>query len=120
MQLIHRSPFLKELKAKYPELKGDLNAQMGLLAFEVSVFIEFIQAAIDKGDQDKVRETLELTSYYYLNSNNSLKTLLCNAVCEDLDFEDTDRHSRSWALNFLPKPLKRERDAWIKFMGGVK
>jgi hypothetical protein len=114
---IDRSQFLKEVKEKYPEIRGDLNSQDGLITFEVSVFLDLIQKYINDGNREDFIEAIEVANHFYLEGNKSLKECICNGVCEDLLFEDSKKNKRSWALEFLPSSLARERNSWRKFMG---
>jgi len=54
---------------------------------------------------------------FYLSGNKALHELIRNAVCEDLEFENTKKSDRHWAYDLLSEPLKKERIEWLKFMG---
>ena len=51
---LHRSEFLKELKAKIPELRQPLNEHGNSIYLEVSVFLEFVQYHINENDAETV------------------------------------------------------------------
>jgi len=117
MKKAHRSEFLKAVKARFPEIRDKINKEDGLLTFEVSVFIKFIQIKIDASDQSSVIDAFKLLNMFYLNGNMSLSQTIRNAVCEDLYLFNTAILNRSWAFQALPEPLKSERKDWFEFMG---
>ena len=117
MDKIDRSRFLKKVKENYPELSDGLNAQEGLITFEVSIFIGYLQKLINDGETTKFVNAIELASYFYVNGNEALKNSIRNGICEDLHFEDSKKNYRSWAIKYLPIPLAKEREVWLKFMG---
>ena len=120
MKKLHRSIFLKEVKNKFPEIIELINKEDGLLYFELCVFINYVQNKIDAGDKSKVVECFSVLNNYYENGNNSLHSLISNAVSEDILFDDSKNINRRWALDLLPLALKKERDCWYEFMGFKK
>lgn len=116
MNKTHRSEFIKAVKDKFPELTDSINEQDGLLTFEMEVFIRFLQRQISDGERATTKECFDLLNYHYLNGNKALKETIRNAVCEDIDFSDSKKTHRSWALAILPSALNDERNAWNKFM----
>ena len=51
---MHRSVFIKELKERLPEIADELNAQDGLLSFEVEVFSHDAHDRIVEADRKGV------------------------------------------------------------------
>jgi len=117
MKKAHRSEFLKAVKTRFPEIKERINKEAGLLTFEISVFIQFIQRKIDSNKREEVIDAFDILSNYYVNGTIDLHQSIRNAVCEDLDFTCTDYLDRAWAFDILPIPLKEERRNWYEFMG---
>ncbi len=117
MSNLHRSEFLNEVKKFFPEVTDKFNQQDGLLSFEVDVFVQFTQNQIDSSSLEQTKLALILLDTYYQNGNKALHELIRNAVCEDLNFSDTNNTKRAWAYSFLSAQLKTERNSWLKFMG---
>ena len=117
MNRIHRSIFLKELKEAYPDLKQELNTQDGLFSFEVNVFLEYIQNYIDREDIENTKILLSRVNRYFSNGNKALIESIRNGICEDVKFEDSKKHYRSWALKYLSPQLRKERESWVNMMG---
>jgi len=117
MTTIHRSVFLKELKDQYPELSDRLNSDQNMFERDVLVYLEFVQQHIDDGDRENTRIHLSRLARYYSDGNNALKEFIRNGVCEDMKFENTSEIERSCALDFLPRSLRDEREAWVDQMG---
>jgi hypothetical protein len=117
MSNLHRSEFLKEVKNFFPEVTDKINQQDGLLSFEVDVFVKFVQNQIDSNSLEQTKSAFTLLDKYYQNGNKALHELIRNAVCENLNFSDTNNCKRSWAYSFLSEQLKTERNSWLKFMG---
>ena len=51
MSNLHRSQMLAEVKQAFPDLIDELNAEEGLLAFELDVLCRFTMRMIGKGDR---------------------------------------------------------------------
>ena len=117
MNKLHRSEFLKEMKNLFPEIREDINKEEGLLSFEIDVLVKHIQKQIDFNINNKTELAFILLDKYYKSGNKSLRELIRNAVCEDLNFSDTSKRKRLWAYNLLSKQLKEERKKWLDFMG---
>lgn len=106
-----------EVKSFFPEVQEAINQEGGLLSFELSVFIKHIQKQIDANLVSKTELAFTLLDKYYKSGNKSLRELIRNAVCEDLNFSDTNKRKRLWAYELLSKQLKNERKEWLSFMG---
>lgn len=117
MKKAHRSELLKAIKKRFPEIKDLLNKEEGLLTFEISVFIKFIQRKIDAGEKQSVVDAYDILNKFYLEGNSSLNQTIRNAVSEDIDLSNTSTLERRWAFDALPEPLKAERINWFNFMG---
>ena len=117
MKKIHRSIFLKEIKDSYPFLRSQLNDQDGMFCYEVSVFLRFVQRNIDEEDHENTEILLARVNRYYSLGDKALVEHIRNGICEDVKFEDSKKHFRSWALKYLSPELRKERESWIKFMG---
>jgi hypothetical protein len=105
MAKLHRSEFLAELKAAFPSIAEDLNAEHGLLHLETAVFRRFTQHAIDNGDRDVVVKCFSIAEKYYAMGNGKLQNALGVSYVEDLVFLD-QRTPRQWAWVLLPTSLK--------------
>ncbi len=114
---IHRSIFLKELKEAYPDLKAKLNNQDGMFCWEVNVFLKYVQNYIDIEDIENSKALLSRVNRYYSNGDKALIEFIRNGVCEDVKFEDSKKHYRSWALKYLSPELSKKRESWVNMMG---
>lgn len=102
----YRSEFLKTLKAEFPALRDPINAEEGLLHFEMDVFRHFIQQAIGTRDEI-VAWAFELANKAYRNGNAKLRNVVDVSFVEPMDFN-------SWAWERLPETL---RDLYFRFHG---
>lgn len=103
---MHRSPLLKELKERFPEIVPDLNAQDGLLSFELEVFSRYTQRQIDFGDRGQVEACFELAQRSYLAGNAKMKDAIDTCFVETLNFADSKKTARRWAWDCFPEVLK--------------
>jgi hypothetical protein len=99
--ILHRSPFLKELKATFPGLRAELNAQHGLLHLEMHAFHAFAQQAIALGNERDVRLCFMLAEKYYKAGNRRLKNAIVVSFVEHLDLYDSP-----WAWRLLSVTLR--------------
>ncbi len=99
MGRLHRSEFLRELKATFPEIREVVNQEHGLLHLEMHGFRNFTQSAIDGGRRDTVRKCFQLADKYIREGRKNLVNALAVFYLEDLNFED-GATQRRWA-----KPL---------------
>lgn len=104
---LDRSALLKELKSAFPELKDEINAEQGLLAFELEVFYRFTQKMINAGDEKTVLACFTLAEKYYLSGNFKIKDAIDTCYVENLDFSNTKRCDRRWAWAKFPEALKK-------------
>lgn len=103
---MHRSEFLAELKALFPELKNKSNKECGLLHFEINVFKNFTQRAIYEGEREKVSLCFEFANRVYVEGNGDLRDAIDVSFVEILDFESTPKRNAEWAWNCFPEELK--------------
>ncbi len=106
---MHRSEFLKELKALFPELTKTINKQEGLLSFEIDEFRKFANYAVGAKDTDTVELCYKLAEKAYLTGNRDLKALINTEFVEFLDL-----HHNKWAWEILPVILK---NLYLDFYG---
>lgn len=106
MSKLHRSLFLKEIKTSFPELTPAINAEQGLLHFEMDVVRRFAQSLIDKGHKEALWECFFIINKYYLSGNKRIKDAIDVSFIEPLDFETTKKQNRKWAWELLPDALK--------------
>ncbi len=104
--MMHRSELIKELKDCFPEITKDLNAEEGLLAFEVEVFLRYTQNCIDRADRRSVEACFEIARKYYVNGNARMRDAIDTCFVESLNFRDSRKISRDWAWDCFPDVLK--------------
>jgi hypothetical protein len=98
---LHRSIFLKELKALFPQLTQEINAEYGLLHLEMHVFARFAQRAIMDGDIEKVRLCFKLADKY----NNEGTSKVINAIGVSF-VEHLNLQKAQWAWELLSPSLR--------------
>ncbi len=103
---MHRSLLIKELKKAFPDITGDLNAEEGLLTFEVEVFSRYAQKCIDRVDRLQVEACFEIARRYYVDGNPKMKDAIDVCFVEPLDFKNSKKTKRSWAWDLFPAVLK--------------
>lgn len=117
MTTVHRIEFLQKVKDEFPQLASEINAQGGILSFELGVLIRFLQKNIDEGEREQTSIIYALLNQHFVNGNKDLRSLIGNAISEDVILENSNKRNRSWAVESLPKELRDERQNWFKFMG---
>ncbi len=103
---LHRSLLIQELKERFPEIAGELNAQEGLLSFEVEVFSRYAQRQIDLGDDREVAACFEIAQRFFLHGNTRMKDAIDTCFVELLTFQDSQKTDRRWAWDCFPEVLK--------------
>lgn len=111
---LHRSQFIDELKEVFPELRRDINSEMGQLVFEIDIFRRFTQAKIDCGEVDAAKRCFSIAQKYYLTGNRQLREVIDTCYVEDLVFQDSKKTRRDWAWACFPTELK---EAYTRFHG---
>ncbi|MEW8439687.1 MAG: hypothetical protein AB2689_16185 [Candidatus Thiodiazotropha taylori] len=111
---LERSQFLKELKGEFPELTKKINSEGGLSTFEMDVFCAFTQKKINDGEKENVIKCFKLAERYFINTNNSFKSVISTCFVECLDFSNTKKNVREWAWELFPETLKED---YINFHG---
>lgn len=106
MSKLHRSQLLAEIKQSFPELTPELNAEEGLLAFELEVFCKFTMHMIGSENREAVATCYALMDKYYAGGNDKLRDAIDTCYVENLEFPTTKHKDRAWAWEILPDRLK--------------
>lgn len=106
--MLDRSILLKELKQEFPDLIPLLNAEQGLLHFEVGAFYQFTQSLINSGDVEKVKRSFNIANNYLVNGDAKVKNAISVSYAECFDFKNTKKQNREWAWEIYPELLKKE------------
>lgn len=106
MTKLHRSQWLNELKSEFPELRGPLNAERGLISFEMGVFLRFTIKMISEDNRAAVKKCYAIAFKYYQAGTQSLRDVIDTCYVEDLDFREQNRVEKEWAWNELPSEFK--------------
>lgn len=106
-KMIDRSALLRDIKTAFPEIRNDINGEMGLLHMEVGVFCRYAQDCIDKGDEKAVRACFRIAESAYKGGNSSVKNAIDVSFVEALAFRDSEKSNRKWAWELFPERLKR-------------
>ena len=113
MTKLDRSQLLRELKAAFPELTAQLNAQQGLPHLEVDALRRFAQRAIFEGERDVAARCFSIAARYLCDGNAATRKAIDVSFVEPLEFESPAAKHR-WAWEALPAPLKK---AYVDFHG---
>ncbi|MFT4924423.1 MAG: hypothetical protein ACI8WB_000501 [Phenylobacterium sp.] len=106
--MLDRSILLKALKQQFPEITSLINAEQGLLHFEVTVFYQFTQSLINDGNSEKVKHCFNIANNYLVNGDKKVKNAISTSYAPCLDFNNTKKHKRGWAWDIYPQLLKQE------------
>ncbi len=107
---MHRSEFLKALKDQLPALTQKVNAEQGLLHFEVEVLRRFAQEAINRHEHEALVKSYKLADDACSSGNANLKDAIDVSFVEPLAFQKSDK----WAWEIMPQQLK---DLYVRFHG---
>lgn len=105
MAKTHRSVFIKEVKAAFPEFVPALNAEGGLLHLEMHAFSDFVRRWIAEHDKPKVVKAFQILDRHFLTGNAALVNAIAVSCLEHLDLSPENGES-SWALAYLPSRLR--------------
>jgi hypothetical protein len=106
-----RSQLLREIKAAFPEITSQLNAEQGLLHFEVDVFRRFAQRAIFDGERDTAVQCFSLAATYLTEGNSAMRDAIDVSFIEPMEF-GSPPNVRRWAWEAMPEVL---RSAYVAF-----
>ena len=112
---LHRSQLISELKAAFPDLTDNINAEFGQLTFEVEAFRKLAQEKINAGDADATRRCFEIANRFYMGGNCTMREVIDTCFVEDLDFANTPKRRRDWAWKLMPRDLQ---EAYRRFHSG--
>lgn len=110
MSRLHRSDFLREVKAAFPEMRGPLNREYGLLHLEMHAFCDFTQEIIDSGDRTKAIKCFQIADRFVCDGNSAMQNAFAVSYLEHLRFDD-GKVSRSWAQELLPTAVAEVYEA---------
>ena len=91
MNKLDRSQLLKEIKNQFPFLRSQINAEEGLLTFELKVFANYLQSQIDEQKEETVKQCFTLLDKYYTQGNKSLKLGIRDLICEEITLSDSKK-----------------------------
>ena len=78
--------FIEQLAAEFPELRGDIEEEDGLLHLQMAVFARSTQGAIDAGDTDTLRRHFAFADRFFHHSADDLENALNVSYLENLEF----------------------------------
>ena len=106
-----RSLLLRDLKAAFPQITSELNAERGQLHFEVEVFRRLAQRAIFDGDRDLAAQCFSLAAVYLSEGNSAVRNAIDVSFVEPMEF-GSPPNERRWAWDAFPEVLK---NAYVAF-----
>jgi hypothetical protein len=106
-----QSQLLRDLKAAFPQITSELDAERGQLHLEVEVFRRLAQRAIFDGDRDLAAKCFSIAAAYLTEGNSAVRDAIDVAFVEYMDF-GWQTEKRRWAWEALPEVLKK---AYSKF-----
>ena len=92
--MLDRSILLKELKHEFPDLTPLINAEQGMLHFEVGVFYQFTQSLINDGNRTQVKRCFDIANNYLANGDKKVKNAISVSYAECFDFKNTKKQNR--------------------------
>jgi len=107
-----RSEFLKEVKDAFPEIRGEINAEEGLLHFEMNVFYRYTQKLINEGSVERVKIAYHIADRYFKLGDSKMQNAIDVSFVECLEFQNTKGNIREWAWKELPCTLKGAYEAF--------
>ena len=111
-----RSAFLKSIRAAFPEVVADINAEGGALHMEMDQLRYFAERLIGEGDVPRVEQLFALMDEAYSAGDAKLKNAIDVSFVAPLNFKDSKKKSRHWAWDSLPAALKA---LYIEFHGAT-
>jgi hypothetical protein len=106
-----RSQLVRDLKAAFPQITSELNAERERLHFEVEVFRRLAQRAIFDGDRDLAAKCFSLAAAYLTEGNSEVRDAIGVFFVEPIEFGSPPNEPR-WAWDALPDVLK---NAYVEF-----
>lgn len=105
-QNLHRSQLIAALKAAFPTLTKQLNAESGHLCFELGIFCRFTMKLIGETDRDQVAKCYAIALKYYRGGTAKMRDAIDTCYVEDLEFPTPKKKDRIWAWDIFPEQLK--------------
>src|SRR5262245_22105330 len=96
---LHRSELIRRMVAKFPEVTSRLAGMRDNIHMEVSVFLVFLQEAIDRGDRNLVTRCYAFVATSLENPNRDVRNALAVSLLEGLDLRG---EGRRFAVQLLP------------------
>jgi hypothetical protein len=115
-QRIHRSEFLRLLRAGIPEVEPYLQGMRDGTTTEMSAFLRLTQEAIRRHDPDSVKRAFSLAAELLARGNADIRNAVAVVFLEDLDLESPEC---LWATPLLPDSLATERARVYSFLGNL-
>jgi len=94
-----------EIKKTFPELRDAMNEQGSLYYNSIGVFATFTQEQINSGNREKLKECFALARNFFMNGDDDLVNAIYVSYLEHLNFDDTKRNHRSYAIAMMPPAL---------------
>ncbi len=107
-QPMHRSEFVRQLKAAIPEAVAALRGYRDNLTMEMLAFTVLTQEAIDGGDFQLVGRCFRFADQVLAQGNRQVRNSIAVSFLEDLSFSGPNG---ARAERLLTPALKAERDA---------
>jgi len=97
----------------FPAITSQLNAERGLLHYEVDVFRRFAQRAIFGGERDVAAQCFSIAATYFSEGNSAVQNAIDVSFVEPMEF-GSPPNERRWAWEAMPEIL---RNAYVAFHG---
>ena len=102
---IHRSEFVRQLKAEFPDALPYLEGMRDGITLEMSAFTSFTGEAIARGDFELVRRCFLFAGRLLEHGNRDVRAALAVCFLEDLRFSGANGEA---AFALLSSPLREE------------
>ena len=106
--MIDRQQLVEAVVQHFPSIEADIRDEtwVGLVHLEVSSFARYTQQQIDAGNRKELKRCFELARRFILEGTEDVKNAMGVSYVEHLNLRD-QQTERSWALNEMPKPVRR-------------
>jgi hypothetical protein len=94
-----------KIKNTFPELRSTINENGNLYYNSIGSFAKFTQEQIDSGDRIKLKLCYALARELMMNGNHDVINAIHVSYLEHLNFSDSKRNHRSYAMALMPPVL---------------
>ncbi len=114
---MHRSAFIKALRADQPDIDTWLEGYRDNLTLEMMRVLQYTNAAIKAREFDRIRKIFMFINTAFATGNKQLRNSIVVSFLEHLDFGSPPNMR---AESLLPTPLRTARNQVLKAIEGIQ